>query len=596
MGKITRITGPVVIADDMRGSEMYELVRVGEEKLMGEIIGLTGDRATIQVYEETAGIKPGERVEGTGRPLSVELGPGLIGSIYDGTQRPLTIIRSKVGDMVKRGVFAPALSRETKWEFIPKVKRGAGVVEGDILGTVKESRLVEHRILVPPGICGKVLEISDGQHKVEDVVAVIETPAGKKDIRMMQVWPVRRPRPFKRKLEAIQPLLTGQRVADTFFPIVKGGTAAIPGGFGTGKTVFLHQVAKWADADVITYVGAGERGNEMCDVLIHFPELKDPRTGESLMQRTTLIANTSNMPVAAREAGVYTGITIAEYFRDMGYEVALMADSTSRWAEAMREISGRLEEMPGEEGFPAYLASRLAEFYERAGRVQTLGSDERFGSVTVLGAVSPPGGDLSEPVSQNTLRIVKVFWALDTSLAYRRHFPAINWLTSYSLYVDNIKDWWKSKTGEEWKDLRDEAIAMLQREAELEEIVKLVGPDALPEPERALLESARMMREDFLQQFALHEVDTYCPPEKQIGMLKIIINFYHNAVEAAKRGIPVEEIRKLPVKEDIAGMKRLPAEKFVKEQGRIEKHLKEQFDYLLKTKKAPEAGTKSTEG
>ncbi|MBC7218685.1 MAG: V-type ATP synthase subunit A [Hadesarchaea archaeon] len=596
MGKIARITGPVVIADDMRGSEMYELVRVGEEQLMGEIIGLTGDRATIQVYEETVGIKPGEKVEGTGRPLSVELGPGLIGAIYDGTQRPLTVIRDRIGDMIKRGVFAHALSRETKWEFVPKVKKDAEVVEGDVLGIVNESRIVEHRILVPPGIKGKILEISDGLHRVEDVVAVIETPTGKKDVRMMQVWPVRRARPFKRKLEANQPLLTGQRVADTFFPIVKGGTAAIPGGFGTGKTVFLHQVAKWADADVITYIGAGERGNEMCDVLIHFPELKDPRTGESLMQRTTLIANTSNMPVAAREAGVYTGITIAEYFRDMGYDVALMADSTSRWAEAMREISGRLEEMPGEEGFPAYLASRLAEFYERAGRVQTLGSDERFGSVTVLGAVSPPGGDFSEPVSQNTLRIVKVFWALDTNLAYRRHFPAINWLTSYSLYVDNVRDWWKSKTNEDWKELRDEAMVMLQREAELEEIVKLVGPDALPEPDRAVLESARMMREDFLQQFALHEVDTYCPPEKQIGMLKIIINFYHNAVEAARRGVTVEEIRKLPVKEEIAGMKRLTAEKFAKEYGKIERHLKEQFDYLLKTKKAPTAGAKVAEG
>ncbi|MGQ9788008.1 MAG: V-type ATP synthase subunit A [Candidatus Hadarchaeaceae archaeon] len=593
MGKITRVTGPVVIADDMLGSEMYELVRVGEEQLMGEIIGLAGDRATIQVYEETVGIKPGEKVEGTGRPLSVELGPGLIGSIYDGTQRPLVIIRDRIGDMIKRGVFAHALSREKKWEFVPKVKKEDEVVEGDVLGMVNESRMVEHRILVPPGVGGKILEISDGSHKVDDIVAVIETPAGKKNIRMMQVWPVRRPRPFKRKLDANKPLLTGQRVADTFFPIVKGGTAAIPGGFGTGKTVFLHQVAKWADADVITYIGAGERGNEMCDVLIHFPELKDPRTGESLMKRTTLIANTSNMPVAAREAGVYTGITIAEYFRDMGYDVAIMADSTSRWAEAMREISGRLEEMPGEEGFPAYLASRLAEFYERAGRVQTLGSDERFGSVTVLGAVSPPGGDFSEPVSQNTLRIVKVFWALDTSLAYRRHFPAINWLNSYSLYIDNVRHWWKSKTNEDWKELRDEAIAMLQREAELEEIVKLVGPDALPEPDRAVLESARMMREDFLQQFALHEVDTYCAPEKQIGMLKIIINFYRNAVEAARRGVTVEEIRKLPVKEEIAGMKRLMMEKFVREYERIERDLKEQFGYLLRTKKAPTSGAKT---
>lgn len=592
MGRIVRITGPVVIADDMRGSEMYELVRVGDEQLMGEIIGLTGDRATIQVYEETTGIKPGEKVEGTGRPLSVELGPGLIGAIYDGTQRPLTVIREKVGDMIRRGVFAPALPREKKWDFVPRVKKGAEVVEGDVLGTVKESKIVEHRIMVPPGVRGKVLEISEGQHKVEDVIAVLETSEGKKNVRMMQIWPVRRARPFKEKLEPNLPLLTGQRVADTFFPIAKGGTAAIPGGFGTGKTVFLQQVAKWADADIITYIGAGERGNEMCDVLVHFPELKDPRTGESLMDRTALIANTSNMPVAAREAGVYTGITIAEYFRDMGYDVALMADSTSRWAEAMREISGRLEEMPGEEGFPAYLASRLAEFYERAGRVRTLGSDERFGSVTVLGAVSPPGGDLSEPVSQNTLRIVKVFWALDTGLAYRRHFPAINWLTSYSMYINNVQEWWKSKTNEDWKSLRDEAIAMLQKEAELEEIVKLVGPDALPEPERAVLESARMMREDFLQQFALHEVDTYCAPEKQIGMLKIIMEFYRNAVEAAKRGIPVEEIRKLPVKESIAGMKRLTAEEFAKQYRKMEKQLREQFDYLLRMKKAPAAEDK----
>ncbi|MFH1821954.1 MAG: V-type ATP synthase subunit A [Methanobacteriota archaeon] len=587
MGKISRITGPVVIADGMRGSEMYELVRVGEEHLMGEIIGLKGDSATIQVYEETSGIKPGEKVEGTGRPLSVELGPGLIGAIYDGTQRPLTIIQTEVGDMIKRGVFAYALPRDKKWEFVSRVKKGADVIEGDILGTVKESKIIEHRILVPPGISGKVLEISDGAHKVEDVVATVETSDGKQNIPMMQIWPVRRMRPFKKKLDSDVALVTGQRIADTFFPIAKGGTAAIPGGFGTGKTVFLHQVAKWADADIITYVGCGERGNEMCDVLIHFPQLKDPRTGESLMERTTLIANTSNMPVAAREAGVYTGITIAEYFRDMGYDVALMADSTSRWAEAMREISGRLEEMPGEEGFPAYLASRLAEFYERAGRVQTLGSDGRFGSLTVLGAVSPPGGDFSEPVSQNTLRIVKVFWALDTNLAYRRHFPAINWLTSYSLYVDNVSDWWKKKVDIDWRSLRDEAIAMLQKEAELEEIVKLVGPDALPEPERAVLESALIMREDLLQQFAFHEVDTYCAAEKQIGMLKIVLDFYRNSVDAAKRGISVSEIKKLPVKKDIAGMKRLPTEKFTKEYGKIERQIKEQFDSLLKTKKAP---------
>ncbi len=1121
MGKIIRITGPVVIADEMKGSEMYELVRVGDEGLIGEIIGLTGERATIQVYEETSGIKPGEKVEGTGKPLSVELGPGLIGAIYDGTQRPLTIIRQKTGDMITRGIFAHALPRDKKWKFVPKVKKGADVIEGDVLGTVKESKIVEHRILVPPGISGKVTEIAEGDHKVEDIIAVIETKDGKKEIPMMQVWPVRKARPYKEKLDPREPLISGQRVIDTFFPIAKGGTAAIPGGFGTGKcvtsktpvllgdgslkpiediyqevrrkgelimandrervystaglgnptvvaldgdelriveptavyrgladsiikletssgtevevtpchklivydpesceiketparnlntgdylvvpkrlpingqknvridvlkllghaddlftkdcsgivaeafekngnalkiklgksgetirrykrggnvplsliktcagstkrmprvtwispahgkkvkippaitpalaeflgylvgdgsmkentytirffnadinlvkkfaqlvtqlfgiskitikksrgnvflaevsskalfdflvsignpsrnksrniklpsclltanahelmvflnayiecdgsydsvtgrieistaspefavqlryalqrfsilskmekrmkakkgrkytwwritipaeytklltddgkkriskkiasigrsqtresrmetfpfprpaaneilknhlieklnkkglytacyiydkeretlpatyvkivsslqhsinadtfkkleklarilkwvyfekvikkeeelgpkpvfdfivpqgqcfvggfgpailhnTVMLHQFAKWSAADIIVYVGAGERGNEMCDVLVHFPLLKDPRTGKSLMERTTLIANTSNMPVAAREAGVYTGITIAEYFRDMGYDVALMADSTSRWAEAMREISGRLEEMPGEEGFPAYLASRLAEFYERAGRVRTLGGDERYGSVTVLGAVSPPGGDLSEPVSQNTLRIVKVFWALDTALADRRHFPAIHWLTSYSLYVDSIKDWWKRELAEDWKSLRDEAIAMLQKEAELEEIVKLVGPDALPERERAVLEAARMMREDFLQQFAFHEVDTYCPVKKQLGMFKLVLGFYRNCVEATKRGVSIGEIRKLPIKDEIAGMKRLPPEEFERKYKVMEKRLKEQFEEILRTKKAP---------
>ena len=583
----------MVIADGMKGAEMYELVKVSEEGLIGEIIGLTEDRATIQVYEETSGIKPGEKVDGIGKPLSVELGPGLVGAIYDGTQRPLTVIRTKTGDMIKRGVFTHALPRDKKWEFVPKVKTGMDVVEGDILGTVKESKLVEHRILVPPGVNGKVLELTDGAHKVEDTIATIETTDGKRGVAMMQTWPVRRARPFKEKFDPNEPLISGQRVIDTFFPIAKGGTAAIPGGFGTGKTVMLHQFAKWVAADVVVYVGCGERGNEMCDVLVHFPELKDPRSGESLMERTTLIANTSNMPVAAREASVYTGITIAEYFRDMGYNVALMADSTSRWAETMREISGRLEEMPGEEGFPAYLASRLAEFYERAGRVRTLGSEERLGSVTVLGAVSPPGGDLSEPVSQNTLRIVKVFWALDTGLADRRHFPAIHWLTSYSLYVNNVQDWWKQNLNEDWKALRDESIAMLQKEAELEEIVKLVGPDALPETDRAVLEAARMMREDFLQQFAFHEVDTHCPVEKQFGMLKLVLDFYRNSVKAARRGISVGEIKKLPIKETIAGMKRLSPEKFMKEREKFEKQLKEQFEELMRTRKAPAEGEKS---
>ncbi len=569
---------------------MYELVKVGEEGLIGEIIGLTGDRATIQVYEETTGIRPGEKVEGTGKPLSVELGPGLVGAIYDGTQRPLTIIKQKTGDLITRGVFAYALPRDKRWEFVPKVKKGVGVEGGDVLGTVKEGKVVEHRILVPPEIKGKITNIAEGPHKIEDAIATVETARGKKEVSMMQVWPVRRARPFKEKLDPYEPLITGQRVADTFFPVAKGGTVAIPGGFGTGKTVFLHQVAKWADADIITYVGCGERGNEMCDVLVHFPQLRDPRTGESLMERTVLIANTSNMPVAAREASVYTGITIAEYFRDMGYNVALMADSTSRWAEAMREISGRLEEMPGEEGFPAYLASRLAEFYERSGRVQTLGSEDRFGSVTVLGAVSPPGGDLSEPVTQNTLRMVKVFWALDTGLADRRHFPAIHWLTSYSLYVDAIKDWWGQKLGEDWKALRAEAVEMLQKEAQLEEIVRLVGPDALPERERAVLESSRMMREDLLQQFAFHEVDTYCPIEKQLEMLKLLLKFYEKSTEAVKRGVAVEEIKKLPIKDEIAGMKRLPPERFEKECKAMAGRLERQFAEIIQTKKAPVGG------
>lgn len=581
MGRIVRVTGPVVIAEAMKGSTMYELVRVGEEGLMGEIIGLHGDRATIQVYEETTGIRPGERVEGTGRPLSVELGPGLIGSIYDGTQRPLPVMMDRTGEFIRRGVSAPALPRDKEWEFVPRVKKGAEVREGDVLGTVRETGIIEHRIMVPPGRGGRVVEVREGKLTVEETVAVLEGSGGKSEVGMMQVWPVRRPRPYLEKLKTGEPLLTGQRVADIFFPIVKGGTAAIPGGFGSGKTVFLQTLAKWADSDVVVYVGCGERGNEMCDVLTQFPNLRDPRSGRPLMERTALIANTSNMPVAAREASIYTGVTIAEYFRDMGYHVALMADSTSRWAEAMREISGRLEEMPGEEGFPAYLASRLAEFYERAGMVRTLGSDGRIGSLTIMGAVSPPGGDFSEPVTQNTLRVVKVFWALDTSLADRRHFPAIHWLTSYSLYVDSLAEWWRREMNEDWKAMRDEAMAMLQKEAELEEIVRLVGPDALPEPDRAVLESARMMREDFLQQFALHEVDSYCPIQKQIGMLKLVLAFYRRAVDAARRGVPVERIRQMRIKEEIAGMKRLRPEEFPRRYPALERMLGEEFDSLV---------------
>jgi len=504
--------------------------------------------------------------------------------IYDGVQRPLTEISRRVGEMVKRGIHVPALDRGKRWEFEPRVKKGEEVEEGDVVGVVRETELVEHRILVPPGLRGKVVEVEEGKHTVEEAVVRLEGPEGKAEVKLMQTWPVRRPRPYRQKLDPSELLFLGQRIADTFFPVAKGGTAAIPGGFGTGKTVFLHQVAKWADARIVVYVGCGERGNEMCDVLVHFPELKDPRTGRPLMERTVLIANTSNMPVAAREASVYTGITLGEYFRDMGYDVALMADSTSRWAEAMREISGRLEEMPGEEGFPAYLASRLAEFYERAGRVRTLGREERYGSLTVLGAVSPPGGDLSEPVSVNTLRIVKVFWALDTSLAYRRHFPAIHWLTSYSLYVGSVEGWWARRGGGDWKELRAEAMALLQREAELEEIVKLIGADALPEPERAVLEAARMVRENFLQQFAFDEVDTYCPPEKQVGMLRLLLKFYRKAVEAARAGISVTEIRKLPVREELARMKKLPPEEFGGAAKELEKKIEEQFGGLGRAK------------
>jgi V/A-type H+-transporting ATPase subunit A len=578
LGKIIRVTGPVVIADGMEGSGMYEMVRVGEEGLIGEIIGLQGSKSVIQVYEETTGLRPGEKVEGTGVLLSVELGPGLVGSIYDGIQRPLEVIKEISGDFIRRGVSASALPRDKRWDFRPTVKRGQQVEEGSVIGTVKETEMIEHRIMIPPGLSGSVLDIHEGKFTVEETVCLLRTSSGKVELNLMQRWPVRKPRPYRKKLNPEELLITGQRVADTFFPAAKGGTVAVPGGFGTGKTVFLHQVAKWSAADVVVYIGCGERGNEMCDVLVHFPKLKDPRSGRSLMERTILVANTSNMPVAAREASVYTGITMAEYFRDMGYDVVLMADSTSRWAEAMREISGRLEEMPGEEGYPAYLASRLAEFYERAGRVVTLG--DRMGSVTVLGAVSPPGGDFSEPVTQNTLRIVKVLWALDASLADRRHFPSVNWLRSYSFYVDQVADWWRKNFGLDWREMREEALALLQKEAELEEIVRLVGPDALPEPDRAVLESARMIREDFLQQFAFHEVDSFCPPEKQIGMLKVLLTFHRLTTEAVSRGIPLEKIMRLPVREEISNMKRIPPDRWAQELRRLEEEMKKQFDGL----------------
>jgi V/A-type H+-transporting ATPase subunit A len=581
MGRIIRVTGPLVVADGMKGAKMYEVVRVGEMGLIGEIIRLEGDKAVIQVYEETAGIRPGEPVRGTGASLTVELGPGLLTSIYDGIQRPLEVLREKSGDFIARGLTAPALPRDKKWHFTPRVKVGDKVVGGDVLGVVPETSIIEHKILVPPWVEGEIVEIAEeGDYTIEEVIAKVKKSDGTiEELKMYHRWPVRVKRPYKNKLPPEMPLITGQRTIDTFFSIAKGGTAAIPGPFGSGKTVTQHQLAKWSDANVVVYIGCGERGNEMTDVLEEFPKLKDPKTGKPLMERTVLIANTSNMPVAAREASIYTGITIAEYFRDQGYDVALMADSTSRWAEALREISGRLEEMPGEEGYPAYLASKIAEFYERAGRVVTLGSEERIGSVSVIGAVSPPGGDFSEPVVQNTLRVVKVFWALDADLARRRHFPAINWLRSYSLYIDAIQDWWHKNVDPEWRKMRDQAMALLQKEAELQEIVRIVGPDALPDREKAILLVTRMLREDYLQQDAFDEVDTYCPPKKQVTMMRVILNFYEKTMQAVDRGIPVDEIAKLPVREKIGRMKFEPDVEKVKE---LIDETNEQFEELFK--------------
>jgi V/A-type H+-transporting ATPase subunit A len=556
LGKIENVAGPVIVGKDMLGSQMYELVKIGDVGLIGEIIRLEGDRATIQVYEETTGIKPGEKIERTGKPLSVDLGPGIIGQTYDGIQRPLPVIKELYGDFIERGINVAAIDRKKKWKFISTQKKNVKVQSGDILGTVEETSLVKHKILVPPRIAGTILSIVDeGEYTVDDEICIIETTSGKKSAKLIHSWPVRTSRPFKRKIPSDTPLITGQRIIDFLFPIAKGGTAAIPGGFGTGKTVMQHQLAQWADADIIVYVGCGERGNEMAEVLERFPQLKDPRSGESLMARTILIANTSNMPIAAREASVYTGITISEYFRDMGYDVALMADSTSRWAEALREISGRLEEMPGEEGYPAYLASRLAEFYERAGRVEVLGSESKLGSVSVVGAVSPPGSDFSEPVTQNTLRIVKVFWALDKALAERRHFPAISWLTSYSLYFDSLQQWYQKDIAEDWVELRREAMQILQRDEELREIVMLVGPDALSESQRVTLEAARMLKEDFLVQSAVHPIDSYCPLNKSHNMIKIIMRFYRGMLGAIEKGIPLQRVIELPVKDEIARMK-----------------------------------------
>ncbi len=579
-GKIVNVAGPVVKAKGMKGAKMYDLVKVGEEKLIGEIIELKEDRATIQVYEDTTGLKPGDVVENTGKPLVVELAPGLLTSIYDGIQRPLPVIMSKAGDFITRGIEADAIDRKKKWEFIAKAKKNQKVSSGDIIGVVEETPIAEHRIMVPFGIEGKIVEINEGKHTVTDTVAVVKTKGGEEEIKLLQTWPVREGRPFIKKLPPEYPLITGQRVFDTFFPIAKGGTAAIPGGFGTGKTVSQHQLARWSDADIIIYIGCGERGNEMTEVLRDFPKLKDPKTGHPLMERTILIANTSNMPVAAREASVYTGITLAEYYRDMGYDVALMADSTSRWAEALREISGRLEEMPGEEGYPAYLASRLAQFYERAGRVQVVSSEDRKGSVSVIGAVSPPGGDFSEPVTQNTLRIVKVFWALDSDLADRRHFPSVNWLRSYSLYLDRVRKWWEENAGKDWLNLRNEAMALLQKEEELQEIIRLVGPDALPPSDRVVLEGARVIREDFLQQNAYHEVDTYCPYKKQYEMLRIMIKFYHLMKKAVESGIAFEKLQEMRCREAIARMATVPNDEWEKRFKKIEKDMEKEFEEL----------------
>lgn len=558
-GKISKIAGPLVVATGMREANMFDVVRVSDSKLIGEIIEMHGDRASIQVYEETSGLGTGEPVESTGEPLSVELGPGLIEGIFDGIQRPLEKIRELVGNSLVRGVEVPALDREKKWHFVPKVKAGDKVVGGDILGTVQETEIVEHRIMVKPGVVGTVKSIAEGDYTVTEQIGSIETANGEElPVTLMQKWPVRRGRPFEKKLAPNVPLVTGQRVVDTLFPIAKGGVAAIPGPFGSGKTVTQHQLAKWAEADIVVYIGCGERGNEMTDVLNEFPELIDPHTGKSLMERIVLIANTSDMPVAAREASIYTGITIAEYFRDMGYSVALMADSTSRWAEALREMSGRLEEMPGEEGYPAYLGSRLAQFYERAGRVISLGSDGREGALSVIGAVSPPGGDISEPVSQATLRIVKVFWGLDSALAYKRHFPAINWLTSYSLYADSLGSWFNENVSDEWTTLRARLMALLSDEASLDEIVKLVGMDALSPTDRLKMETARSIREDFLHQLAFHEVDTYSSLRKQYLMMKLILRFYDGSLDALKKGADIEKLVSIPSRESIGRFKYVP--------------------------------------
>ena len=581
-GIITKVAGPLVIADGMRDANMFDVVRVSSQRLIGEIIEMHGDKASIQVYEETSGLGPGETVESTGAPLSVELGPGLIGSIYDGIQRPLNEIMKVAGTNLKRGVDVPSLDHSKKWHFTPSVKSGDKVVSGDVLGTVQETHAVLHKILVPNKVEGIVEKISEGDFTIDEVIAVIDNGKDKTEVNMLTKWPVRVGRPYTRKLSPDILLTTGQRPIDTLFPLAKGGVAAVPGPFGSGKTVVQHQLAKWAAADIIVYIGCGERGNEMTDVLNEFPELKDPRTGNSLMERTVLIANTSDMPVAAREASIYTGITIAEYFRDMGYTVALMADSTSRWAEALREMSGRLEEMPGEEGYPAYLGSRLAQFYERAGRVIVNGTEDTEGALSVIGAVSPPGGDISEPVSQATLRIVKVFWGLDANLAYKRHFPAINWLTSYSLYTDQLAEWYKENAAPDFMELRGRLMALLQDESELQEIVNLVGMDALSAPDRLKLESARSIREDYLHQNAFDPTDTYTSLKKQVLMMRAILSYYDKALDGLNKGADIEMLVNLPVRERIGRFKYEPEDKINDEFEQIEAQLESEIADVLK--------------
>lgn len=586
-GVIKKVAGPLVIAKGMRDASIRDVCRVSDKNLTGEIIEIHGDEASIQVYEETAGLGPGEPVESLGYPMSVELGPGIISSIYDGIQRPLEKIKEVTGsNLLQRGVTVPSLDRDKKWHFVPTAKAGDKVVYGDVIGTVQETDVVLHKIMIPKGADGVIKSITEGDYTVTEDVAVIETAKGDVKVQLMQRWPVRTGRPYKTKLSPDMPLISGQRVIDTLFPIAKGGVAAVPGPFGSGKTVVQHQLAKWADAQIVVYIGCGERGNEMTDVLNEFPELKDPRTGKSLMERTVLIANTSDMPVAAREASIYTGITIAEYFRDMGYSVALMADSTSRWAEALREMSGRLEEMPGEEGYPAYLGSRLAEFYERAGRVIALGSEGREGALSVIGAVSPAGGDISEPVTQATLRIVKVFWSLDAQLAYKRHFPAINWLTSYSLYMDSVEPYFNKNVAEDWTALRGRLMGLLQDESELEEIVNLVGIDALSASDRLKLEAARSIREDYLHQNAFDDVDTYTSPKKQHTMMQLILAYYDEANKALKEGAKVTELIALPCREAIGRFKYTAEKDTDAEFAKITEELKKECDAAVAGKEA----------